>query len=59
MIFMGRNIHTPQRYLGNLDGPHEMGHSRGFWLGFVLVVAVAAAHPNFYRVTSCLILAIF
>lgn len=44
---MGRNIHTPQRYLGNLNGPHEMGHSRGFWLGFVLIVAVAAAAPQF------------
>lgn len=47
VIFVGRKAHIAQRYLGNLDGPHEMGHSKGFWLGFVLVIAVAAVSPQF------------
>jgi branched-chain amino acid transport system permease protein len=33
------------RWLTRLNGPQTLGNGRGFWAGFVLVIAVAAAYP--------------
>ena len=35
------------RYLGKLVGPQEMGRGLPFWLGFLAVIGVAAAAPEY------------
>jgi branched-chain amino acid transport system permease protein len=36
-----------QKYLAGFVGPHEMGRHWGFWVGFLVVIAVGAAAPDY------------